>query len=71
MLFTLNTCLRQDFGLVTNPNLNKVYLKLYNEPRAEIWIEVGLVCFHFLNRISDPEPSSNKCCSENTKMTSF
>ena len=71
MLFTRNTCLRHDFGLVTNPDLNKVYLKIYNEPRAEIWIEVSSICFHFPNQILDSEPSPNKFCSENYKMTSF
>ena len=71
MLFTRNTCLRQDFGLVTNPDLNEVYLKIGNEPRAEIWTAVSSICFRFPNRISDPEPSPKKFCSESAKMTSF
>ena len=71
MLFTRNTCLRQDFGLVTNPDLNKVYLKSYNEPRAKIWIKVSSVCVCFPNQISGPEPSPKKFGRENVKMTSF
>ena len=71
MLLTRNTYLRQDFGLVTNPNVNKVYLKMYNETRAEIWIKVSSVCFRFPNQISDPEASPKKFGSENSKMTSF
>ena len=71
MLFTGNTCLRQDFGLVTNPDLNKVYLKIYTETRAKIWIAISSVCFRFPSLISDPKPSPKKFCSESAKMTSF
>ena len=60
MFFTRNTYLRQDFGLVTNPDLNKVYLKIYNETSADIWTAVSSVCFLFPNRILDSEPSPKK-----------
>ena len=60
MLFTRNTYLRQDFGLVTNPNLHKVYLQNYSEPRDEIFTESSSVYYLLLEQISDPEPSPRK-----------
>ena len=44
---------------------------MYNEQRDEIWAEAFSVCFHFPNRILEPEPFPKKIGSENYKMTSF
>jgi hypothetical protein len=38
------TCFRLVSGLVKNPNLNRMYLQKYNEPRSEIWTQVISIC---------------------------
>ena len=49
------------FGLVTNPNLNKVYLENYRKPKAEIFLESSSVYYLFPNQILelDPWPKKN------------
>ena len=59
------------FGLVTNPNLHKVYLQNYSEPRDEIFTESSSIYTLFPNQILDPKPSPKKFYIENAKMTSF
>ena len=59
------------FGRVTNPNLHNVYLKNYNEPKAEIFTEISSVCFLFPNLISSPEPSPKKLVAKMPRWLVF